>query len=51
MKPKPVANPPNPWSSTVVEWLEEPPEQRLEVFEEEGKSIVSDRPTCPCASA
>ncbi|MGZ3478180.1 MAG: radical SAM protein, partial [Polyangiales bacterium] len=49
MKPKPVANPPNPWASTVVEWLEEPPEQRLEVFEEEGKSIVSenDSPDVP----
>jgi DNA repair photolyase len=42
VKPKPVANPPNPWASTVVEWLEAPPEQRLEVFEEEGKSIVSE---------
>lgn len=42
VKPKPVANPPNPWSSTVVEWLEEPPQARLEVFEEEAKSIVSE---------
>ena len=26
--PRPVDNPPNPWSSTHVEWLEEPPSRR-----------------------
>lgn len=29
-----VENPPNPWLSTNVEWIGEPPEARLEVFEE-----------------
>ena len=26
-----VSNPPNPWASSHVEWLEEPPEAQLEV--------------------
>jgi DNA repair photolyase len=39
--PRQVSNPPNPWSSQHVEWLEEPPEVRLEVYEEEAKSIVA----------
>jgi hypothetical protein len=29
-----VANPPNPWLTHSVEWLGEPPENKLEVFEE-----------------
>lgn len=36
-----VSNPPNPWLSTHVEWLEEPPDAALEVFEEEARSIIS----------
>lgn len=39
--PRPVANPPNPWHSTQVEWLGEPPAVRLEVFEEDAKSMLS----------
>jgi len=39
--PRPVENPPNPWSSTHVDWLGEPPPARLEVFEEEARSIIS----------
>lgn len=39
---RPVHNPPNPWASTAVEWLEEPPPARLEIFEERAKSIVSE---------
>jgi DNA repair photolyase len=40
---KPVSNPPNPWLSTHVEYLEEPPpDAALEVFEEEAKSILSE---------
>ena len=38
---RPVSNPPNPWSSTEVEWIGEPPEGRIEVFEEEARSILS----------
>jgi len=40
--PRPVANPPNPWATQHVEWLEEPPRVALEVYEEEAKSILSE---------
>ena len=39
---RPVQNPPNPFDSVEREWLEEPPQVRLEVFEENAKSILSD---------
>jgi DNA repair photolyase len=39
---RPVSNPPNPWESTHAEWIGEPPEARLEVFEEEARSIVAE---------
>jgi DNA repair photolyase len=39
---KPISNPPNPWDSTHVEYLGEPPEARLEVFEEEARSILAE---------
>ncbi len=47
--PRPVSNPPNPWASMHVEWLGEPPPARLEVFEEEARSVVSenDSPDVP----
>jgi DNA repair photolyase len=38
---KPVANPPNPWASTHVEWLGEPPEADLQVYEETSRSILT----------
>jgi DNA repair photolyase len=38
---RPVSNPPNPWHSTHVEWLEEPPAARLEVLEEEARTVLS----------
>jgi len=38
---KPVSNPPNPWESVHAEWLGEPPEAKLEVFEERARSILS----------
>ena len=38
--PRPVSNPPNPWHSRWVEWLDEPPPARLEVFEERAKSAL-----------
>lgn len=46
---RPVANPPNPWSSRHVELLGEPPSARLEVHEEEAKSILAenDSPDLP----
>ncbi len=39
--PRPVSNPKNPWSSTYVDWLGDPPPAQLEVFEEEARSIIS----------
>ncbi len=37
-----VENPPNPWLTHSVEWLGEPPETKLEVFEEhDTRSIIS----------
>lgn len=39
--PRPVANPPNPWLSSHVEWLGAAPDAKLEVFEERARSIVS----------
>jgi len=39
---KAVSNPPNPWESTYVEWIGQPPEARLEVFEEEPRSILAE---------
>jgi DNA repair photolyase len=39
--PRRIQNPPNPWSTQHVEWLEEPPPVALEVYEEEAHSILS----------
>jgi len=40
--PRRISNPPNPWESVHAEWLGEPPEAELEVYEEEAKSIISE---------
>lgn len=40
--PRPIDNPPNPWSSTHVEWLEEPPNAALAFYEEKARSILSE---------
>ena len=37
-----VDNPPNRFEPLVQEWLEEPPEARVEVFEEDTRSILSE---------
>jgi DNA repair photolyase len=44
-----VSNPPNPWATTHVEWLDEPPPVELEVYEERARSIVAcnDSPDVP----
>ena len=42
MRPLPLSNPPNPWSSTTVEWLGEPPNAPLTVYEEKAKSILNE---------
>lgn len=39
--PRPISNPPNPWESTALEWLEEPPPAKLQVYEEDARSIVA----------
>jgi DNA repair photolyase len=46
---RPVDNPPNPWSSTSVEYFEDVPPAKLELFEERARSIVSgnDSPDIP----
>lgn len=40
--PRPVANPPNPWESTHVEYLGEAPPAALQVYEEQARTIVAD---------
>ncbi|HEX8845507.1 MAG TPA: radical SAM protein [Pyrinomonadaceae bacterium] len=38
-----VENPPNPWLTHTVEWIGEPPEAKLEVFEEETtRTIITE---------
>jgi len=39
---RPVSNPPNPWESVHAEWLGEPPEAKLEIYEEHARSIVAE---------
>jgi len=41
VQPIPIKNPPNPWVSTAVEYLEEIPEVKLTVYEDASKSILS----------
>ncbi|WP_394849088.1 PA0069 family radical SAM protein [Pendulispora brunnea] len=42
MRPLPIANPPNPWSSTEVRYMEgEAPHQDLQVFEDHTRQILS----------
>ncbi|QQS48790.1 MAG: radical SAM protein [Acidobacteriota bacterium] len=42
-----VKNPPNPWLSTEHEWIGEPPEARLEVFEETATRSIITRNNSP----
>src|SRR5215213_2412628 len=38
-----IENPPNPWLTHTVEWLGEPPEAKMEVFEEDAtRSIITE---------
>src|SRR5690242_1671011 len=41
VRPLPVANPPNPWHSSVVDYLGEAPNAPLQVFEDHSRSILS----------
>ena len=49
MRPVPIDNPPNPWAHATVEWLGEPPETTLRVFEDRTRKILSenDSPDVP----
>lgn len=42
-----VNNPPNPWLSESIEWIGEPPEVRLEVFEETASRTILTRNKSP----
>jgi DNA repair photolyase len=41
MRLRPVSNPPNPWASGAVEYLEEVPAAKLEVYEDHSRSILA----------
>jgi DNA repair photolyase len=42
VKAVPISNPPNPWASTEVQYLEEPPpEIKLEVYEDHSRTILA----------
>src|SRR5438132_6164193 len=41
MLPRPISNPPNPWLSTEVEYLDEIPPAELEVYEDHTREILS----------
>lgn len=41
MRPVPISNPPNPWASTFVEYLEGAPEMKLDVYEDRSRTILS----------
>src|SRR5207237_8682196 len=38
----PVSNPPNPWGSSEIEYFDEIPEAKLEVYEDHTRSILSE---------
>jgi DNA repair photolyase len=42
-----VDNPPNPWQAYSVEWLGEPPEASLEIFEEDATRTILTRNSSP----
>ena len=41
MKTRPIANPPNPWASTEVEYLDEVPRAKLELYEDHTRKILA----------
>src|SRR5438309_12006790 len=38
---RPISNPPNPWLSSEVEYLDEIPDAKLEVYEDHTREILS----------
>lgn len=41
MRPQPVSNPPNPWASTALEYLEEVPRAELQVFLDSSRQVIA----------
>jgi DNA repair photolyase len=41
MRPVQISNPPNPWATTSVEYLEGAPEMKLDVFEDHTRNILA----------
>ena len=41
LRPIPIANPPNPWATTEIEYFEGAPEVRLEVFADHTRQILA----------
>ena len=41
MLPRPLSNPPNPWASTQVEYLDGQPDTQVQVFEDLTRSILA----------
>jgi DNA repair photolyase len=41
VQPSAVRNPPNPWSTTEIDYLGEPPLERVQIFEDQTKEILS----------
>ena len=41
MKPRAISNPPNPWSTTEIDYLGEPPPGTLEVYEDHSREIIA----------
>lgn len=39
---KRISNPPNPWAETSLEWIGEPPEAELEVYEEDVRRALAE---------
>jgi DNA repair photolyase len=39
--PRPIANPPNPWASAELEYLEEIPTARVELYDDASRSILA----------
>ncbi|MCA3015848.1 MAG: radical SAM protein, partial [Myxococcaceae bacterium] len=41
MRPTPIANPPNPWASVELEYLDEVPLAKVELFDDASQSVLS----------
>ena len=41
MRPRPIHNPPNPYETTSVTWLEAPPDQPVRVYEDATRNILA----------